>query len=69
MRMRVIQSKLEFYIQCSCGLELAYFPHEETMKYFQCPHCKTPMQRVSNKVLISQIQEIEIDKSRTLPSE
>ncbi len=66
--MRVIQSKTEFYIRCECGLEIAYPPHEETLQYFQCPKCKKQIQKVSNKLLISTVQEIMLNESDSLPS-
>ncbi len=65
--MRVVQSKAECYIRCQCGLEIAYTPHEEN-RIQGCPKCKVRL-IPSNKMLMSTVQEIEIDESRTLPSD
>ena len=66
--MRVVQSKAECYVRCECGLEMAYPPHEEN-KIAACPKCKGRLTLHSNKMLMSTVQEIEIDVSRTLFSE
>ena len=67
--MRIVNNKIEFYIKCKCGLELAYPPQEESHKYLLCPKCKTQLQPLSSKLLISTVQEIGIDESQALPSE
>ncbi len=66
--MRVVQSKAECYVRWECGLEIAYAPHEES-KIAGCPKCKKRLVLSSNKMLMSTVQEIEIDVSRTLLSE